>query len=768
MGHSYEFFRAGGFDQVRLKSGKDIANLAELDPKLWVAIASPAKHLELDPHTLMLLDGNGDGRIRVPDVIAAAKWACSMLVDPNELLEGRALLPLASIDDSTPEGKRLLASAKRILASLEQPEAKAITPANTLDTTAIFAKTLFNGDGIVSPEAAENDEATKSAILDILKCLGADKDKTGRDGVSRAKVEKFFTDAAALVAWSRKSEDDAAAFPLKDLTGAAWDTYNAIRIKAEDFFSRCALATMDPRTAEGLNVRDEEVAALAAVDLYAGNPALATLPIARIVAGRALPLTGGVNPAFASALARFREMCVAPLLGDREELTRVAFAEISAKLAGYGVWVDTRPKVEVGVILLPRLKELVDGGARAAIEALIVKDEAVKPEAEGIEAVDRLAHYYRDLATFLRNFVSFEDFYRGRKPAAFQAGVLYLDARSFDLCVRVEDVAKHAPLAALSMACLLYCDCSRDAGKEKLTIVAAVTNGDSDFLLVGRNGVFYDRKGRDWDATITKVVDAPISVRQAFWMPYKRLARFLTSQIERFAGEQAAQSTTMLETATTIPPPKPPGAPATAVPAPALAPAPAPAPAAAAAPLPAAGAPAAQPFDVARFAGVFAAIGLAIGAIGTAIAAVVTGFLDLQWWQMPLAIVGLVLIISGPSMLLAGLKLRQRNLAPILDASGWAINARARINIPFGAALTDLAELPPGSSRSILHDPYAEKSRPWGRYLIVTFVIFAVIWITRVELLLWARPHIERIPVIRTWFPADHVPEKSADPTVAP
>ena len=28
-----------------------------------------------------------------------------------------------------------------------------------------------------------------------------------------------------------------------------------------------------------------------------------------------------------------------------------------------------------------------------------------------------------------------------------------------------------------------------------------------------RNGVFYDRAGGDWDATITKVIDHPISIR---------------------------------------------------------------------------------------------------------------------------------------------------------------------------------------------------------------------------------------------------------------
>jgi len=132
--------------------------------------------------------------------------------------------------------------------------------------------------------------------------------------------------------------------------------------------------------------------------------------------------------------------------------------------------------------------------------------------------------------------------------------------------------------------------------------------------------------------------------------------------------------------------------------------------------------PAPAPFDVGKFVGIFAAIGLAIGAIGTAIASVITGFIGLKLWQMPLAVIGILLLISGPSMIIAWLKLRQRNLAPLLDANGWAINTRAIMNIPFGTALTSTAVLPPGAERS-LTDPYAEKKRPWRLYTVLLIIV---------------------------------------------
>jgi len=102
--------------------------------------------------------------------------------------------------------------------------------------------------------------------------------------------------------------------------------------------------------------------------------------------------------------------------------------------------------------------------------------------------------------------------------------------------VRVEDPIKHAVLAGLSETYLAYCDCTRKGVAEKLQIAAAFTGGDSDNLMVGRNGIFYDRQGHDWDATITKIVEKPISVWQGILSPYKRIGRLIGDQMAKAAA----------------------------------------------------------------------------------------------------------------------------------------------------------------------------------------------------------------------------------------
>jgi MFS family permease len=217
---------------------------------------------------------------------------------------------------------------------------------------------------------------------------------------------------------------------------------------------------------------------------------------------------------------------------------------------------------------------------------------------------------------------------------------------------------------------------------------------------VGRNGIFYDRKGNDWDATIVRIVDHPISIRQAFWSPYKKLVRFINDQLRKLAAARAAAADAkLIQTAV-----------ATATPVAAGTPPP----------------PPKAPFDVGKFAGIFAAIGLALGAIGGVLASVIGGILGLKLWQIPLAILGIILLISGPAMIVAWFKLKKRNLGPMLDANGWAINSRALINISFGTSLTKLARLPEGSNRS-LTDPYADKKPVWPYYLIIAGVVVAVI-----------------------------------------
>ena len=701
-GHKWRFFRAGGFDQVRLDSGDDLLALDQLDQKLWVALACPTEGLEFDKKTLDLIDADKDGRIRAPELCAAVKWAGALLKDPGDLVKSSPSLALSAINAETDEGKRVLASAKQILKDLGKKGTKEITLEDTADTAKIFGKTKFNGDGVL-PASSADDEATTKVIEDIVACLGGELDRSGLDGVTQPKVDKFFEEATAFSAWWTAAELDAASVtPLGEATASAAKTFAALQAKVGDYFARCRLVAFDSRAAGPLNREEAEYTALASRVLSAKADEVAAFPLARVAANKPLPLDSSVNPAWADAVKKLRDEVIVPLLGSLTALTEGDWDSVSARLAPFEAWSATRAGVAVEKLGLARVREILASDARAQITALIAKDLALEPETAAIISVDKLIRYHRDIYVLLTNFVSFSAFY-SRKKAVFQAGTLYLDARSCDLCVKVAGADAHAALAIHSGTYLAYCEITRKVTGEKRMIAAAFTDGGSDDLAIGKNGIFYDRAGNDWDATIVRLVAHPISVREAFWLPYKRVGKLIGEQINKFASsrdkemqDKAAANVNEGSNKVVV--------------------------VAQAAP------PIAPPFDIARFVGIFAGIGIAIGAIGSVLLAITSGFLSLKLWQMPLAVCGVILLISFPSMLIAYLKLRQRNIGPILNANGWAVNARVKMNVPFGEALTAVATLPAHAERS-LDDPFAEKRRPWGLAVFVLVVVAgAAVW----------------------------------------
>lgn len=681
--HVWKFFRAGGFDQVRIETGDDLLALDQLDQKLWVALACPAKDIEFDARALELLDSDHDGRIRAAEILDAVRWLRSVLKNGDELVTPGHAVSLDSIDDSRPEGARVLASARQILANLGKADATCVDLEDTRDTGRIFAQTRFNGDGIITAAAAE-DEALAAVVADIIATLGEETDRSGQPGINQDKIDGFFAQIEAYGDWLGQGGEVA----VSAEAGAALE---ALRDKIDGFFLRCRMAFYSAAAAQNVNPGAETFLPLTGATTAEALEALRPLPLAAVYQQADLPLLRGVNPAWDKEVEAFRRL----VANDRLSLSESEWLDLKARFAAHAEWQAKKPGTQVEVLGVERIRAIRFSDAKARLEALVGQDKALEAQANAIDSVEKLVVLRTHLFRLVNNFVSFREFYARQDRAVFQAGTLYLDGRSADLCLTVADAAKHATLATLSRIYLVYCDCARRGTDEKMTIMAGFTSGDSDQLMVGRNGVFYDRQGRDWDASIVKIVEHPISMRQAFWSPYKQLARFVGNQVEKLAAAKARAVETNLQAqaAGKIVAPAKPAAP-----------------------------PAKESFDAGKFAGIFAALGLAVGAIGTAIASVVTGFLSLSWWQMPLALAGLVLAVSGPSMVIAYMKLRQRNLAPILDATGWAVNARASVNIPFGGSLTAVAQLPAGAERS-LADPFADKKPPVGEYLLLALLI---------------------------------------------
>ena len=495
--YKWSFANVGGVTRVRIKSAEDVRHLGELDKKMWTVLSCPVNGLEISSDSLRLMDQDGDGQLRLKEVVATADWLCATLRDPQSLFEQSDVIKIENIAD---EGIHVISDK-------------------------------LQKDG-------------KVALADVQAAIDA-------IAIETPEMPAAPFEADVIAAYKAKSPEYAAYFEQEKL-------------------QKLGLASI-------------------------------------------------------------------PEDAPKPGMTEKKFIEMGDQISKWESEVES-------------IKSKVESEMAAA-------------KAE-FEPLRKLLLLHRDFYRLLRNFVTLEDFYDNdeKTVASFLAGTLILDQRACKLCIRVNDLAKHDSQAPLSGMYLLYCNCENKKTGKKLQIVAAMTQGEIKNLSVGKNGIFYDNNGLDYDATVFKIIENPISLRQAFWNPYRKMAKWVEDKINKSAAEKDAKTFDDMtaKVATAADP----------------------------------NAEKKSAFDIAKFAGIFAAIGMALGMIGTALVKVGEGMKDLPWWQYLIIFVCILLIISGPSMIMAWMKLRRRNLAPVLNANGWAINADSIISVPFGLKLTEQVRFP--------------------------------------------------------------------------
>ncbi len=712
--YDWKFSTVGGVTRVNIDSGKDILHLDELDRKLWTALSCPLTNLEIDEKTMTMLDTNADGKIHIEEVVAASKWLTKVVNDPELLLRRDAFIPLSAFNTGNEEGAHLFETSKQILENLGL-EKNEISIADVSDSIAIFAKTRFNGDGIIT-ENSTDDEAVKAVIKTVIDYMGSLTDRSGEPGVDTDKIETFYTALADFKAWKDDGDADKAnVFPYGDDTAACLAACLAVKDKVEDFFMRCKLASFNADSASVLDVSAAKIGEIAGNNLAASIEEIATLPLARVNADHKLPLGKEINPAWNDAMATFKALVVDKELPKAEYITEEQWLGIMAKFNAYNAWMDARKGAEVESLGYDVAKTILEENKKDVLLDLVAKDKALESKSNAIDQVDKLLHLYRDFYTLLTNFVTFSDLYNPKKRAIFLAGTLYIDERACDLCIKVSDMGAQGAMAPLSNMYILYCDCTCKSKPDTMTIAAAVTDGDAGAIMVGKNAVFYDRDGIGWNATVTKIIENPISIRQAFWSPYRKMARSVEDMVNKRAAEKDAKVmadvNSKIENAN--------------IPAdeqkPEIKP----------------------PFDIAKFAGIFAAIGLALGLVTSAIGGLFS-WLGLHWYHWAIMFVAIIVVVSGPSMIMAWLKLRKRNLTPVLNANGWALNQRLLVNTKFGATLTGIAKYPVVKTK----DPFTMKMPLWKKtmwWLILIVVIFGTVY------LIWPEWSVNTVKWMMFW-----------------
>ena len=444
--YDWRFKAIGGTSRVDISCGEDIRHLGQLDRKLWTVLSCPASGLEFDHKTLEIIDSDKDGKIRVGEIVSAADYLTSAIKNADLLLEGKDTIALSDFNLEDPAGKRLYDSAKQVLANLGL-EKDSISLSDTADSVAIFKGTKFNGDGVITA-ASTDDEAQAKVIADMVATVGGVADRSGVEGVDEAHIEAFYAACSDYAAWTAAGEAEGI-HPFGADTDAACGALEAMAAKVDDYFIRCNLAAFDADSAPALDVQVSSISEISSRNLTDCTDAISSYPLARISGRSTLPYDG-INPAWKDAFGKLRALVLDKLFPEAESLDEASWNQAKASFSAYVAWRSSKKGAEVEPLGAARVEEILAADGKAALLALVEQDRAVKPEADNIDEVDSFLRLFKNFYRLLRNYVTMDDFYDREAKAIFQAGRLFVDQRSLDLCIRVDDMGKHGDMSKLS------------------------------------------------------------------------------------------------------------------------------------------------------------------------------------------------------------------------------------------------------------------------------------------------------------------------------
>ena len=628
--------RLGGAWQIYLETLDHIEDVLTLDAALWVASSAPISGISADPGFLAFLDADQDGRVHVQEVREAAAWTLERLGDRSGA--GSDVIVLDRLDPDSPTARDLRETAEQVLANLGAPDGQ-VSLEQVRDRQRILAQATANGDGVIPPVDTLNDEVV-ALVRDTMAVAGAVPDASGVEGVGLEQLEELLRQAAARAEWEARGADPALR-PFGEATQPRWEAWRALREPVARWLDACELAAW--RKAGGPAEAPAEPADLS------------ELPLAH-------PRPDGVLGDAAWVHPRWRTLLATAL---PEPLTRASWAALGRTLAPVEAWRSARPEGPIWDVPGERLARWLDAeGAQATLRQLITDDADVADELARVAQLERLILNQRWLLEFANNFVNFTHFYDPGRVSLVERGALVIDGRRHALTVRVDDVAAHKVVAQASHLFLVYARVTPREGEDPQTVAAAVTSGTRGRLRPGMRGVFELPDGAIRDALVVDVLENPISLWEAITAPFSRLKGVVDGMLTSFSASRQTQAEALVKAQATAAEEHLASLPDAAVPAdepPADVPV---------------AAPPAEP-DAPRSSLLRDSLvggGVALAAVSSSMAYLVNTLTSIDLTQLVAVVAVLILGATLPTVLLAVLKLRRRNLAAVLEGSGWAIN----------------------------------------------------------------------------------------------
>ena len=645
MQTKYRLKNLGGSHQLVINSAQELAALDQLPEIYWMSTSAPTNILNCDKSIITLLDQDNSGRIFSDDLKYFANFLLKTYSDLAPLNDRSSQLSTQHLNQSLESNKKLISCAHEVLVNLGKQTDDPLSISDLRNDKAILSGGARNGDGILPPEDLENEDLSKAA-KNIGELYGFVSDSSGRPGIDSSTLKKFTADVKVFLKWKDSNDKNEATLVSSEKTQRAWEAYQDVKELIDNYFFLCETHSFS----QFQNNKDVSFTPPAQTfrDSESARQFLEDSPLAPLNSEATLILDEKINPTHAQKLYRFIENAAIPLLGENLlKLTKTQWHEIKTVFKSCSDWMSRKPNSPVYKLEDSFLRSFIENNIEKQLLDIIATDLQLGAKLALRSKLEELIILQQHFIDFCNNFVSFRDLYDPNKRAFFEAGTLIIDACTFNFTIPVLDVNKHSKIAASSGLYLIYLKINDN--QTMRYICAPVCSLRNKLITTGKRGVLFDLDGRELDAEIIKIVDNPVSLIDAAFNPFRKLASLISSAVNKISSstekeleKQVSTTTTNVQknlstkaTATK-----------TAIPA---------------------------PNNAARD------LMFTVAAIGSSFTYALSKIIEFSYKEIIIGILTGIAIILVPTLLISMYRLWTRNLSSIIEASGFAVNAPLRL-----------------------------------------------------------------------------------------
>ena len=501
------FQRIAGSRQILIRTARDLAAAAALDPAHWAVTGMPVDSIIYNQDFLALVDTDKNNRIRPEELCSAINWLLGMMKDPSGIESSSLTLKLSAVNETAEGAEAIISSARIILKNLGAEDKDEISLEQVLNRSNIVLNSCGNGDGVITAE--NNDNALLSEyIKDAISVCGSVADVTGLPGINIEIVKKFQVELEKCHKWHQEEKGEAL-FPFWDKTNEFYSRYIELEPEVERYYLLChaisgstagcsvSLQNLDPLNNRGMT------------DFMENAPCAMPDPACT------LSVTGWLNPEKGMKIPAFIQMAHELRLTEVPEcMTEAEWRRIIEKFRQRKEWLSRTPSGNINSVPEEKIREYLDNKVTDCALQLIEKDASVKKEIEAYASLRKLILYQNCMMEYVNNFINLSRLFDSEKLSLIQSGHLSMDGRHYTLSCKVNDIAAHKKIIQRSNICVMYVALTTGCPNalKQMNLAVAITSGSMRDIFIGRTGVFVSKDGTEWDAKVVDFVQQPVSL----------------------------------------------------------------------------------------------------------------------------------------------------------------------------------------------------------------------------------------------------------------